>query len=137
MPVSHWRATYTNHYGASGASCLEFLRQDWSFFFLWPEYASHKVLERLARLVHITLKFAKEVSDRSIPDGRIAANRTARQLKLLEVLSMTGRARFEGSRGAAIFLSLSSRGSALVHLRRCRLPAFNVLRAMSSPARND
>jgi hypothetical protein len=81
MPVSYRRATCTNHYGASGGSCLEFLRQDWSFFFLWPEYASDKVIERLAGLVHTTFKFAKEVSNRSIPDGRIAANRTARQRK--------------------------------------------------------
>jgi hypothetical protein len=43
------------------------------FLLLWPEYASDKVIERLAGLVHSTLKFAKEVSDRSIPDGRIAA----------------------------------------------------------------
>ena len=71
------------------------------FLLLWPEYASDKLIEHLGKLMQTTLKFAKEVTDGSVTDGRIAAAEQRVSEEVLGVLSMADQARFEGSRGMA------------------------------------
>lgn len=80
---------------------LGILTAGFVFLLVWPENASDKLIERLSKLVQTTLRFAKEVTDARIADGRIAATEQRVSKELLEFLNMADQARFEGSRGVA------------------------------------
>jgi uncharacterized membrane protein YccC len=70
------------------------------FLFLWPEYASDKVIESLEKLTRTTLAFGKEVAGKSITQGRITWVERRLSTNLLEVLNMADQARLEGRRGS-------------------------------------
>jgi hypothetical protein len=70
------------------------------FVFLWPEYASDKMIEGLDELAQETLDFAKQVSARSISERGIAAVEQRLSRGLLEVLNLAGQARLEGRRAS-------------------------------------
>ena len=71
------------------------------FLFLWPEYASDKVIESLAKLMRTTLAFGKAVAEEKITEGRIAAVERRSSANLFEVLNLADQARLEGRRGSA------------------------------------
>ena len=71
------------------------------FLFLWPEYASDKVIESLANLIRTTLAFGKEVAEKNITEGRVAAVERRLSANLFEVLNLADQARLEGRRGSA------------------------------------
>jgi uncharacterized membrane protein YccC len=68
------------------------------FLFLWPEYASDKVVECLYRLMRTTLMFGTEVAEGRITESRIAAVERSLSAELLQVLSMADQATLEGRR---------------------------------------
>ena len=71
------------------------------FLFLWPEYASDKVIAGLAKLMRTTLALGKEVAEKKITEGRIAAVERRLSANLFEVLNLADQARLEGRRGSA------------------------------------
>jgi hypothetical protein len=71
------------------------------FLFLWPEYASDKVIESLAKLMRTALAFGKAVAEEKITEGRIAAVERRSSANLFEVLNLADQARLEGRRGSA------------------------------------
>jgi hypothetical protein len=68
--------------------------------FFWPEYASDKVIESLANLIRTTLAFGKEVAEKNITDGRVAAV-AAPERKPSRSSQPGDQARLEGQRGSA------------------------------------
>jgi uncharacterized membrane protein YccC len=86
------------------------------FLFLWPEYASDKVITALEKLTRTTWAFAKAVAEKSITHGRIA--RTERQIgtELFEVLNMADQARLEGRRGSAISAAAVEAAALLIRI---------------------
>jgi uncharacterized membrane protein YccC len=72
------------------------------FLFLWPEYASDKVIDSLDKLTQTVLAFAKEVAGKSINESRVAGVEQRVSANLLEVMTMADQARLEGRRGSAI-----------------------------------
>jgi hypothetical protein len=71
------------------------------YLFLWPEYASDKMMESLIELTANTLGFAQEVAEQRITEGRITAVERRLSLNLLQLLNMADQARLEGHRGSA------------------------------------
>ena len=71
------------------------------FLFLWPEYASDKVIQSLEKLTRTTLTFVKQVAGKSITLGRITSVERRLSTNLLEVLNMADQARLEGRQGSA------------------------------------
>jgi uncharacterized membrane protein YccC len=69
------------------------------FLFLWPEYASDKLIERLNRLTRTTLAFARELAQGSTTEEGIANVEPRISAELLDVLNMADQARLEGRRG--------------------------------------
>jgi len=72
------------------------------FLFLWPEYASVKVVASLRRLLRTTLELANDVAGRSATDRRPGAIERHLSTDLLQVLNMADQARLEGNRGAEV-----------------------------------
>jgi uncharacterized membrane protein YccC len=70
------------------------------FLFLWPEYASDKVIEGLEKLIRTTLTLGRESAERLITEEQIAAAERHLSADLLEVLNLADQARLEGRRGA-------------------------------------
>ncbi len=71
------------------------------FLFLWPEYATDKLIERLNRLMRTTLAFAREVAQ-GRTEGQIATVEQRISADLLDVLNTADQARLEGRRGVRI-----------------------------------
>jgi uncharacterized membrane protein YccC len=71
------------------------------YLFLWPEYASDKMMASLIELTGNTLGFAREVAEQRITEGRITAAERRLSLNLLQLLNMADQARLEGHRGSA------------------------------------
>jgi uncharacterized membrane protein YccC len=71
------------------------------YLFLWPEYASDKMMASLIELTGNTLGFAREVAEHRITEGRITAVQRRLSLNLLQLLNMADQARLEGHRGSA------------------------------------
>ena len=69
------------------------------FLFLWPEYASDKLVESLTRFIRTTVDFAKEVADGTVTETQSAAVERRLSTDLLEVLNFADQAKFEGQRG--------------------------------------
>jgi uncharacterized membrane protein YccC len=69
------------------------------FLFLWPEYASDKVIECLEKLTRTTLTLGKELAGGRITAGRMVAVERSLSAELLQVLSMADQATLEGRRG--------------------------------------
>ncbi|MBV8135414.1 MAG: FUSC family protein [Deltaproteobacteria bacterium] len=69
------------------------------FLFLWPEYASDKLVASLIKFIRNTVDFAKEVADGTVTEGRIAAVERRLSSDLLEVLNFADQAKLEGQRG--------------------------------------
>jgi hypothetical protein len=69
------------------------------FLFLWPVYASDKLVESLTRFIRTTVDFAKEVADKTVTETRIAAVERRLSSDLLEVLNFADQAKLEGQRG--------------------------------------
>jgi hypothetical protein len=69
------------------------------FLFLWPEYASDKLVESLSKLIRTTVAFAKEVADGTVTEAQIAAVEQRLSADLFEVLNLADQARLEGQRG--------------------------------------
>jgi uncharacterized membrane protein YccC len=69
------------------------------FLFLWPEYASDKLVDSLTKLIRTTLAFAKEVAEGTVTEEQSAATERRLSTNLLEVLNLAGQARLEGRRG--------------------------------------
>jgi hypothetical protein len=67
--------------------------------FLWPEYASDKVVESLIKLIRTTVNFGREVTDGTITETKIAAVERRLSTELLEILNFADQAKFEGQRG--------------------------------------
>ena len=80
---------------------LGILTTGFVFLFLWPEYASDKVIEGLAKLTRTTLALGKEVAGKTITEGRFTGVERRLSTDLLEVLNMADQARLEGRRGSA------------------------------------
>jgi len=72
------------------------------FLFLWPEYASDKVVASLKRLMRTTLELASDVTGKSSSDGRPSVIERHLRTDLLQVLNMADQARLEGTRGAEV-----------------------------------
>jgi uncharacterized membrane protein YccC len=72
------------------------------FLFLWPEYASDKVVASLKRLMRTTLELAKDVTARSATDGRPSVIERHLHTDLLQVLNMADQGRLEGTRGREV-----------------------------------
>ncbi len=72
------------------------------FLFLWPEYASDKVIASLVRLMRTTLKLASDVTEKSATDGRVSVIERHLRTDLLQVLNLADQARLEGTRGAQV-----------------------------------
>src|SRR5215469_254267 len=71
------------------------------YLFLWPEYASDKMIASLIELTGNTLAFAREVAEQRITEGRITAVERRLSLNLLQLLNMADQARLEGHRSSA------------------------------------
>lgn len=71
------------------------------FLFLWPEYASDKLIGSLSTLMRTTLAFAKGVADGTVTEGQVAVAERRLSKNLLEVLEMADQARLEGRLGLA------------------------------------
>ena len=69
------------------------------FLFLWPEYASDKLVESLSKLIRTTVAFAKEVADGTVTETQIAALEQRLSADLFEVLNLADQAKLEGQRG--------------------------------------
>jgi uncharacterized membrane protein YccC len=69
------------------------------FLLLWPEYASDKLIDSLAKLMRTSLAFGREVAEGTITEGRIAAIEQRLSTNLLETLSFADQARLEGQSG--------------------------------------
>jgi Fusaric acid resistance protein family len=69
------------------------------FLFLWPEYASDKLVESLSKLIRTTVAFAKEVADGTVTETPIAAVEQRLSADLFEVLNLADQAKLEGQRG--------------------------------------
>lgn len=72
------------------------------FLFLWPEYASDKVVANLKRLIKTTLDFANDVTGKSATDGHPSTIERHLRTDLLQVLNMADQARIESARGREI-----------------------------------
>jgi uncharacterized membrane protein YccC len=72
------------------------------FLFLWPEYASDKVVASLKQLIRTTLELASKVTGKSASDGRPSLIERHLRTDLLQVLNMADQARLEGTRGADV-----------------------------------
>ena len=70
------------------------------FLFLWPEYASDKLVEGLSKLIRTTVAFAREVADGTVTETRSAALERRLSTDLLEVLNLADQAKLEGQRGS-------------------------------------
>jgi uncharacterized membrane protein YccC len=71
------------------------------YLFLWPEYASDKMMESLIELTANTLGFALEVAEQRITEGRITAVERRMSPNLLQLLNMADQARLEGHRSSS------------------------------------
>ncbi len=71
------------------------------FLFLWPEYASDKLVESLEKLMRTTLVLGEETAEGKITEERIVTIERGLSSNLLEVLTMADQARLEGRTGAA------------------------------------
>jgi hypothetical protein len=71
------------------------------YLFLWPEFASDKMMESLVELTQKTLGFAQEVAEQRITEGRITAVERRLSVNLLQLLNMADQARLEGHRSSA------------------------------------
>jgi len=69
------------------------------FLLLWPEYASDKLIDSLARLMRTSLAFGREVAEGTITEGRLAAIEQRLSTNLLETLNFADQARLEGQHG--------------------------------------
>jgi uncharacterized membrane protein YccC len=69
------------------------------FLFLWPEYASDKLVESLDRLLRNAHAFGREVAEGRMTQERITAAERHFSVNLLQVLNMADQARLEGQRG--------------------------------------
>jgi len=86
------------------------------FLFLWPEYASDRVIDRLERLAQTTLAFAKEIAKKTITEGRIAGVERRLSTDLLQVLNLADQARLEGRRGSAISAAATEATALLIRI---------------------
>jgi multidrug resistance protein MdtO len=69
------------------------------YLLLWPEYASDKLIDSLAKLMRTSLAFGREVAEGTITEGRIAAMEQRLSTNLLETLNFADQARVEGQHG--------------------------------------
>jgi uncharacterized membrane protein YccC len=69
------------------------------FLFLWPEYASDKLVASLSKLLSTTVAFAKEVAEGTVTEQQSAALERRLSTNLLEVLNLADQAKLEGRRG--------------------------------------
>jgi uncharacterized membrane protein YccC len=69
------------------------------YLFLWPEFASDKLVASLTKFIRTTVDFAKEVADGTVTETRIAAVERRLSSDLLEVLNFSDQAKLEGQRG--------------------------------------
>jgi Fusaric acid resistance protein-like len=72
------------------------------FLLLWPEYASDKVVECLAKLTTITLSLGKAITEQRITLGDLARIEQRISTELLDTLNMADQARLEGRHGSEI-----------------------------------
>jgi hypothetical protein len=86
------------------------------FLFLWPEYASDKVIESLDKLMRTTLTFGREIAERRITEERIAAVERTLSVSLLQALSMADQSRLEGYRGATISTASIEAASTIIRI---------------------
>jgi uncharacterized membrane protein YccC len=75
------------------------------FLLLWPEYASDKLIDSLAKLMRTSLAFGREVAEGTITEGRIAAIEQRLSTNLFETLNFADQARLEGQSGREISAS--------------------------------
>src|SRR5262249_3096153 len=69
------------------------------FLLLWPEYASEKLIDSLAKLMRTSLAFGRQVAEGTITEGRIAAIEQRLSTNLFETLNFADQARLEGQHG--------------------------------------
>jgi len=69
------------------------------FLFLWPEYASDKLVESLEKLMRTTLVFGEETAEGKVTEERIVTSERQLSTNLLAVLTMADQARLEGRIG--------------------------------------
>src|SRR5262249_31703515 len=95
---------------------LGVLTNGFVFLLLWPEYAGDKVTDSLAKLMKTSLAFAREVADRTITEGRIAALMQGLSANLLQVLNFADQARLEGQSGREISASGFDAAATLIRI---------------------
>jgi len=78
---------------------LGILTTGFVFLFLWPEYASDKLVASLAKMIRTTVDFAKGVADGTLTETQSAAIERHLGTDLLEVLNFADQAKLEGQRG--------------------------------------
>ena len=78
---------------------LGILTTGFVFLFLWPEYASDKLVASLAKMIRTTVDFAKGVADGTVTETQSASIERHLGTDLLEVLNFADQAKLEGQRG--------------------------------------
>jgi uncharacterized membrane protein YccC len=86
------------------------------FLFLWPEYASDKIVASLRRLMRTTLELANDVAARSTTDGRPGVVERHLHTDLLQVLNMADQARLEGTRGREVSMAAFEAAAFLIRI---------------------
>jgi uncharacterized membrane protein YccC len=66
------------------------------YLFLWPEFASDKLVASLSKFIRTTVDFGREVADGTVTETRIAAVERRLSSDLLEVLNFSDQAKLEG-----------------------------------------
>ena len=69
------------------------------YLFLWPEFASDKLVASLTKFIRTTVDFGREVADGTVTETRIAAVERRLSSDLLQVLNFADQAKLEGQRG--------------------------------------
>jgi uncharacterized membrane protein YccC len=69
------------------------------FLFLWPEYASDKLIDSLSKLIRSTAAFAREVGEGTVTEEQTDALEGRLSTNLLEALNLADQAKLEGRRG--------------------------------------
>jgi uncharacterized membrane protein YccC len=86
------------------------------YLLLWPEYASDKLIDSLAKLMRTTLAFGREVAEGPITEERIATIEQRLSTNLFETLTFADQARLEGPHGRDNSTSGSDAASTVIRI---------------------
>jgi hypothetical protein len=95
---------------------LGILTTGFVYLFLWPEYASDKLVDALQSLLRATAEFGKAVATGAIDETGISATEQRLSKNLLEVLNLADQARLEGRPGATRSAAAIESASTLIRV---------------------